>query len=300
MTGTPITGGDFHGVFPYLVSPIDDEGNVNDAALRRLIEDVIAAGVHGLTALGSTGEFAYLSWTQRRRIVEVTLEAAGGRVPVIAGVAATTTAEACRQAREFERIGVDGVVAILEAYFPLREDDVIAYFTAVANAVDLPVVIYTNPNFQRADLTLSAIGRLADIPNVRYVKDASSNTGRLLSIINLAGDRLQVFAASSHIPAAVMMIGGVGWMAGPACLIPAQSVRLYELAAAGRWDEAMILQRRLWPLNELFARYALAACVKGGLEMMGYPVGAPLPPQAPLSEAGRMEMRRVLRSVGAL
>lgn len=89
-------------------------------------------------------------------------------------------------------------------------------------------------------------------------------------------------------------------MAGPACLIPAQSVRLYELAAAGRWDDAMVLQRRLWPLNELFARYALAACVKGGLEMMGHAVGPPLPPQSPLSESGRAEMRRVLQSVGVL
>jgi dihydrodipicolinate synthase/N-acetylneuraminate lyase len=295
-----VTGGDFHGVFPYLVSPVDDDGTVKEEALRRLVEDVIAAGVHGLTPLGSTGEFAYLSWDQRVRVVEVTLEAARGRVPVIAGVATTTTAEACRQARAFERIGAAGIVAVLEAYFPLSEDGVIAYFTAVANAVDLPVVIYTNPNFQRADLTLSAIDRLADVPNIRYIKDASTNTGRLLSIIGLVGDRLRVFAASSHIPVAVMMIGGVGWMAGPACLIPAQSVRLYELAAAGRWGEAMVLQRRLWPVNELFARYALATCVKGGLEMMGYPVGPPLPPQAPLSEAGRAELRRVLQAVGAM
>lgn len=295
-----MTGGDFHGVFPYLVSPIEDDGTVKEEALRRLVEDVIAAGVHGLTPLGSTGEFAYLSWAQRRRIVEVTLEAARGRVPTIAGVAATTTAEGCRQAREFERIGVAGVVAVLESYFPLNEDGVIAYFTAIANAVDLPVVLYTNPNFQRADLTLSAIDRLADVPNIRYIKDASTNTGRLLSIIGLVGDRLRVFAASSHIPVAVMLIGGVGWMAGPACIIPAQSVRLYELAAAGRWNEAMILQRRLWPVNELFARYALAACVKGGLEMVGYPVGSPLPPQTPLCEAGRTELRRVLQAVGVL
>jgi dihydrodipicolinate synthase/N-acetylneuraminate lyase len=295
-----MTGGDFHGVFPYLVSPVDDGGAVKEEALRRLVEDVIAAGVHGLTPLGSTGEFAYLSWEQRVRVVEVTLDAARGRVPVIAGVAAATTAEACRQARAFERIGVAGIVAVLEAYFPLSEDGVIAYFTAVANAVDLPVVLYTNPNFQRADLTLAAIDRLADVPNIRYIKDASTNTGRLLSIIGLVGDRLRVFAASSHIPVAVMMIGGVGWMAGPACLIPAQSVRLYELAAAGRWDEAMVLQRRLWPVNELFARHALAACVKGGLEMMGYPVGAPVPPQDPLSDAGRAELRRVLRAVGAM
>ena len=295
-----MTGGDFHGVFPYLVSPIDEDGGVKEEALRRLVEDVIAAGVHGLAPLGSTGEFAYLSWPQRVRIVAVTLEAAAGRVPVIAGVAATTTAEACRQAREFERMGVSGIIAVLEAYFPVGEDGINAYFTAVANAVDLPVVIYTNPNFQRADLTLSAIDRLADVPNIRYIKDASTNTGRLLSIINLAGDRLRVFAASSHIPVAVMLIGGVGWMAGPACLVPAQSVRLYELAKAGRWNEAVALQRALWPVNELFARHALAACVKGGLEMMGYPVGMPLPPQAPLSEAGRTELRRALQAVGAL
>ena len=295
-----MTGGDFHGVFPYLVSPTDEDGGVKEEALRRLVEDVIAAGVHGLAPLGSTGEFAYLSWPQRVRIVAVTLEAAAGRVPVIAGVAATTTAEACRQAREFERMGVSGIIAVLEAYFPVGEDGINAYFTAVANAVDLPVVIYTNPNFQRADLTLSAIDRLADVPNIRYIKDASTNTGRLLSIINLAGDRLRVFAASSHIPVAVMLIGGVGWMAGPACLVPAQSVRLYELAKAGRWNEAVALQRALWPVNELFARHALAACVKGGLEMMGYPVGMPLPPQAPLSEAGRTELRRALQAVGAL
>lgn len=295
-----MAGDDFHGVFPYLVSPINEDGSVKEEALRRLIEDVIAAGVHGLAPLGSTGEFAYLSWPQRVRVVTVTLEAAAGRVPVIAGVAATTTAEACRQAREFQTLGVDGIIAVLEAYFPLGEEGIDAYFTAIADAVDLPVVIYTNPNFQRADLTLEAIDRLADVPNIRYIKDASTNTGRLLSILNRVGDRLRVFAASSHIPAAVMLIGGIGWMAGPACLVPAQSVRLYELAKAGRWDEAMALQRALWPVNELFARHALAACVKGGLEMMGYPVGAPLPPQAPLSEAGRTELRRALQTVGAL
>ena len=135
---------------------------------------------------------------------------------VVAAVAATTIAEACRQSREFERVGVSGILAILEAYFPGGEESVIAYFTAVADAVDPPLVVYTNLNVQRADLTLTAIDRLADIPNIRYIKDASTNTGRLLSIINLVGDRLRVFAASSRIPVAVMMIGGVGWMAGPA------------------------------------------------------------------------------------
>jgi 4-hydroxy-tetrahydrodipicolinate synthase len=111
---------------------------------------------------------------------------------------------------------------------------------------------------------------------------------------------LGIFSASAHIPACVMLIGGRGWMAGPACLIPRQSVRLYELCRAGQWAEAMALQRALWRLNQLFARHALAACIKGGLELQGFAVGTPLPPQAALDAAGRAELSAVLEAMGAL
>jgi 4-hydroxy-tetrahydrodipicolinate synthase len=290
----------FHGVFPYLVSPVDADGRVRDAVLARLCEQLIAAGVHGLTPLGSTGEFAYLDWSQKRRVVEVTLEAAAGRVPVVAGVAATTTAEAVRQAVELERLGSAGILAILEAYFPVPEDGVVAYFRAIAEAVRCPVVLYTNPQFQRSDLSLAAIERLAEVENIRYLKDASTNTGRLLSIMNRVGDRLGIFSASAHVPACVMLLGGRGWMAGPACLIPRQSVRLYELCRAGCWTEAMALQRDLWRLNQLFANYALAACIKGGLELQGFAVGDPLPPQPMLDAAGRAEVRAALDALEVL
>ena len=291
---------DFRGVFPYLVSPIDERGRVKDAVLTRLVNDLIDAGVHGLTPLGSTGEFAYLNREQRHRIVEVVVQATRRRVPVVAGVAATTIADAVEQVKAYEALGVDGVLGILEAYFPLTEDGVVAYFTAMANATALPVVLYTNPQFQRSDLTLPAIERLARIDNIRYLKDASSDTGRLLSIINAVGDRIRVFSASAHIPACVMLIGGVGWMAGPACVVPRQSARLYDLCRAGKWEEAMRLQRSLWRMNRVFAKYNLAACIKGGLELQGYEVGAPLPPQTPLSEAGRAEIKGILADLGAL
>jgi dihydrodipicolinate synthase/N-acetylneuraminate lyase len=256
--------------------------------------------VHGLTPLGSTGEFAYLSWPQKRRIVEVVVAAANGRVPVVAGVAATTIADASFQAREMQRLGCDGILAILEAYFPVPDDGVFEYFKAVADAVALPVVLYTNPNFQRSDLSLPVIDRLSRVANIGYIKDASFNTGRLLSIIDRVGDRMKVFSASAHIPACVMLIGGVGWMAGPACLVPRQSVALYDLCRRGAWDDAMALQRRLWALNQAFARHNLAACIKGGLALQGYAVGAPLPPQAPLSPEGVDEVRRALGAVDAL
>src|ERR1019366_6272039 len=154
---------EFHGVFPYLVSPVDERGRVRDAVLTRLVNDLIDAGVHGFTPLGSTGEVAHLNREARPRLL----------------------------------------------------DGVVAYFTAMANATALPVVLYTNPQFQRSDLTLPAIERLVKVDNIRYLKDASSDTGRLLSIINAVGDRIRVFSASAHIPACVMLIGGVGWMAAP-------------------------------------------------------------------------------------
>ena len=153
---------------------------------------------------------------------------------------------------------------------------------------------------QRSDLSLPVIGRLSEVENIRYIKDASTNTGRLLSILNATDGRMKVFAASAHIPAAVMLIGGVGWMAGPACIVPRQSVRLYELCREGRWAEAMRAQRDLWKINEAFAKHALAAGIRGGLAMRGCDGGDPAPPQAPLSEAGKAEVRAALASVGAL
>jgi 4-hydroxy-tetrahydrodipicolinate synthase len=289
-----MAGKEFSGVFPYLVSPIDEHGQVKEAVLTRLVKDLIDAGVHGLTPLGSTGEFAYLNRAQRQRIVEVVVNATRRRVPVVAGVAATTIAEAVDQVKAFEGLGVDGILAILEAYFPVSEDGVVSYFTAVANNTALPIVLYTNPQFQRSDLSLAAIERLAKVGNIRYLKDASSDTGRLLTIINAVGDRIRVFSASAHIPACVMLIGGVGWMAGPACVVPRQSVHLYELCRSGRWDDAMRLQRNLWHMNRVFAKYNLAACIKGALELQGYDVGPPLAPQTPLSDAARSEVGKIL------
>lgn len=290
----------YRGVFPYLVSPVDSSGKVKTEVLGRLCDDLIKAGVHGLTPLGSTGEFAYLDREQRATVVAATIEATQRRVPVVAGVASTNTADAVAQAVAYQKAGADGILAILEAYFPVKDDGVEAYFRAIADAVDIPVGLYTNPQFQRSDLSLDVIARLAKHPRIVFVKDASTNTGRLLSIINRSGSDIDVFSASSHIPVAVMMIGGAGWLAGPACIIPRQSVALYDLCREKRWDEAMTLQRKLWRINEAFARFNLAACIKAGLQIQGYDVGDPLPPQAALSADERKVVEITLRDMGAL
>ena len=291
---------DFHGVFPYLVSPIDASGAVKSDVLARLCDDLINAGVHGLTPLGSTGEFAYLI---------LGAAAAGGRSRHRGGARAGAGGggggidddRGCDGAGAGVRaMGASGILAILEAYFPLSDGGVFDYFKAIADAVSLPVVLYTNPTFQRSDLSLPVIDRLSQIPNIGYIKDASNNTGRLLSILNQVQGRMKVFAASAHIPATVMLIGGVGWMAGPACVAPRQSVALYETCRRGDWTRAMELQRPLWALNQAFAKYNLAACIKGALELQGYAVGAPLPPQAPLTAEALEDVKRTLIALGAL
>jgi 4-hydroxy-tetrahydrodipicolinate synthase len=290
----------FNGVIPYLVTPIDSDGNVLTNVLGSLCHDLIEAGVHGLTPLGSTGEFAYLNDFQRRQTVDATVEASSGRVPVIAGVASTATAHAVEQARAYRDAGADGILAVLDAYFPLDEQEAERYFLSIADGTDLPVIIYTNPQFQRIQLSVDLIGRLGEHPNIVGLKDASTNTGRLLSIKKRCGDRIDVFAASAHIPACVMLLGGKGWFAGPACIIPRQSVALYNLCKSGNWAEAMALQTELWSINELFAKFNLAACVKAALEDRGYPVGQPVPPQRPLNAQERATIIAAVREISAL
>jgi 4-hydroxy-tetrahydrodipicolinate synthase len=288
------------GIFPYLVSPIDEAtGRVRERVLRELVEHLIGEGVHGLSPLGSTGEFAYLTFEQRQEIVRIVVDASGGRVPVVPGVAAFATADAIRQAERYVELGADALVVILQTMFPVSRSGIERYFAGVAEAVACPVAIYTNPGLLGGDVTPDMVETLSHVPNIRYVKDASGNTGRILTIINRVGERLKVFSASAHIPAVVFRLGGVGWWAGPACVVPAACVRLYDLACAGRWDEAFELQKPLWRVNELFQKYSLAACIKAGLEIRGFDVGPPIAPQEPLGCEAFEEIRRGLAALEA-
>ena len=286
----------FHGIFPYLISPVDRSGRVREEVLRGLVERLVAGGVHGLSPLGSTGEFPYLTPAQRIEIVRITVDAARGRVPVVPGVAAYATHDAIDQVRRLLDLGIDGVVLILQTYFPLSPPRVLEYFSGVAEAVRCPIVLYSNPKLLGAELTPDHGVALSEIPNVRYFKEASGETGKILTVLNRTAGRMKVFSASAHIPLLVFRLGGVGWMAGPACLLPRECVALYELAQQGRWDEAERLQRRLWALNEVFQRYSLAACVKTGLALQGFDVGDPFTTVAPLGREATDDVRRALEA----
>lgn len=290
----------FAGIFPYLVTPIDEKGRLKEKTLVDLVDHLIKKGVHGITPLGSTGEGAYFDWEIKKRVVQLVVEATNGRVPVIAGVNNMTTLGAIEEAVKIEKLGVDGILVVLPDYFPIKEKELVNHFKSVANAVQCPITLYTNPKFASWDFSIDALKKLSETDNIKYLKDASGNIGKLMSIVASLNDRIKIFSASAHVPTFVFMLGGVGWMAGPACLIPEQSVHLFELSKQKKWEDALELQKSLWPLNQAFQKYSLAACVKAGLEMLGFDVGTPMLPQRQLDENGLKDVRNILESIGVL
>lgn len=284
----------FQGIFPFLVTPLHKDGTVNESVLRKLVKHLIQSGVHGLTPLGSTGEITYLNRKQRYQVIKTVVDEVNGRLPVVAGVGAMSTREAVSQSKAIEQLGIDGILAILPTYFPVSRETTIQYFQRMAKAVSCPIVLYTNPRFSKADLTPDMLNELVEVPNIKYLKDASGDIGKLISIVNQIEERIHIFSSSAHVPVFVFMLGGVGWMAGPACLIPKQCVRLFKLCQAKDWEKALSLQTMFWKLLQAFQKYSLAACIKAGLEIQGFPVGEPLHPQKRLNEQARREVHQIL------
>jgi len=286
------------GIIPYLVTPYDPSSEqVKLASLEKLAASLIEKGVHGLSPLGSSGEVHYLSQDDKRSVVQTVVNVAKGQVPVVPGITAFSIKDTIEQINELEKIGVDAVVIILNAYFPLSDDQIINFFKTVARSVSCPIVLYNNPQFTNCDLTTNIIIELAEEPNIQYFKDARGQTGRLLSIMNQVGDQLQIFSASAHIPLHVMQLGGVGWMAGPACAYPEQALKLYDLATTGKWGEANKIQQKLWHANEAFQKFNLVPCLKALLNMQGYDVGAPIPPLTGLDANEQNELRNMVRNI---
>lgn len=192
--------------------------------------------------------------------------------------------------------GVDGLVGIQLVHGQPSPDEIVDHVHALATATDLPVVLCTNPRLG-ADLPLSAMERIVADETVQYLEDASGVTGRLVTIRSALGGRLRFFAASAHLPAAVLDLGGVGRMAGPACVAPAAAVALWDAHRRGDLARRARLQEAIWPLNALFVRHGTAPLVKLALDEAGYPCGDPVRPQRPAPESVRGELRAVLAGI---
>lgn len=268
----------WNGVFPYLVTPMSEDGVVDEAALREVVTRVVDAGVQGVTPLGSTGELPFLSDDAREETIRITVDQVGGRVPVVAGVGGFTTRHTLEQIRRAETIGVDGLLVVLQAYYPLREDEILTYFTDVAAATSLPIVVYHHAKLCHVSLSVPLVERLAEIPNISYVKESSGTLDLFSRSARLADIGIRLFAATSVSPTVSMLLGAVGWMSGPACVLPAESVLIHRLCRAGKFAEALALENATLPVLQVFRRLGPAAATKALLRADGVDVGAPMAP----------------------
>ena len=286
----------FRGTHTVLVTPFTADGAAVDlAALERLVAFQVEEGVEGLMPLGSTGEFLSVSREERTAIVETTLRAAAGRVPVLVGTGAEDTREAVALAREADRMGADGVLVIPPFYSVPTEDELYVHYKAIADAIGIPVMVYNNPATANVDLTPAILARLSTIAGCRYVKESTLEVTRVRDIIQACDGRMEVFAGVLGYESA--WLGAVGWVAVCSNVAPGLSARMFRAAAAGDVATALPLYRRLAPLLPWVGGPRYVSGTKAALRLIGRDMGPPRPPRLPLPERDLPALEAVLRAL---
>jgi 4-hydroxy-tetrahydrodipicolinate synthase len=282
------------GVHVALVTPFDDEGNVDSDVLEQLVDDLVQRGVHGVVVNGTTGEFASLTAAERRRNVEVAIDVADGRVPVTAQVGALTAEEAVDHATHARQRGADQVMLVAPYYEHLSEREVEAYVGSVA-AVEIPIMLYNNPGATGWSMTPELIARLATIDGVEYLKDSTDDPRRVFRIKELCGDAIQVLQGTDTLALIGFLAGGSAMVWGAANALPDQCVALWQLAV----DQQDLAAARaawefLYPVNRYLEEAGYVAAVKAATCLRGIDVGAPRLPLLPLPDDGVQALRGLL------
>jgi len=296
-TGSNITRpGNFHGVFVALVTPLQADGEIEYAKLGAFAEYLIGQGVHGLIPLGSTGEYYALSADERERVIRTTVEAAAGRVPVVAGTNAGSTREVLAYSRQAEQLGCDGVMLAPPYYSLPQAEELLVHFRAVSDAIGIPIMLYNYPGRTGVDMSPELIEQLAALENVRYVKESTGELPRMTELLRRCGDRLGVFCGCDTLSLPSLMVGAIGWVGGVANVLPSSHSRLYELTVVQKdYVAARELFFELLPILELmegggkYTQWVKAAC-----GLMGHACG---PPRGPLGPATQAECAQLLEAL---
>lgn len=274
------------GVLTALATPFAEDGNVDEASLRALVDRSIAGGVHGVVACGSTGEFSTLSSDERRLVVETVVDHVAGRVPVIAQTGATSTAEAIRLSRHAQSAGADVIMPVAPYYEPLTIDETLSYLRAVAGSVDIPVMLYNLPVATGVDLDPDTVGALArGTGNIRYIKNTTVDMAQTVRLIHNHGDVISTFVGWDSLLLSALAEGAAGVMAGTANVVPAELVAVYDAVSAGNLAQAREAWARVYPLIDAIMAQPFIPAVKAGLAAAGFPAGNPREPVAALDPA---------------
>ncbi len=286
----------WEGVFPAVTTQFREDFSLDIEATRRVVEALVRDGVSGLIVGGTVGENCSLARPEKIALLEAATDVARGRVPVLAGVAEYTTAFAADFAREAARAGVDGLMVLPAMVYAAKPAETLAHFRGVARATDLPIMIYNNPPIYRTDVTPAMLAELADCETIVCFKESSGDTRRFVDLRNMTGDRFVPFCGLDDVVVESVLVGAVGWVSGLSNVFPSEGERLFRLARAGRFAEAMPLYQWFMPLLHLDARPDLVQCIKLCEHIAGRGSFVTRPPRLPLAGAERAEVERLMRT----
>lgn len=290
----------FQGAMVAIVTPFRD-GRVDEAALRQLIEFQIENGTHGIIPCGTTGESATLSFAEHERVIEITVEQVGKRVPVIAGTGSNNTEEAVRLTRHAKNAGADGALMISPYYNKPTQEGLYRHFSKVAEAVDIPIILYNIPGRTAVNMEPDTIARLAKAPNIVGVKEASGSMKQITDIIARCGDGFDVISGEDFLTFPLLCVGGKGVISVTSNIIPRDMADMCNLFFEGKFAEAQKLYYKLLPLCHALFYETNPAPVKAALAMMSKIESEEVRlPLAPMSEANRERLRRDLQAYGLL
>ncbi|MBF0426915.1 MAG: 4-hydroxy-tetrahydrodipicolinate synthase [Magnetococcales bacterium] len=287
----------FEGVICALITPFQD-GRVDGPSMRRLIDYQISQGVQGIVPCGTTGESATLSHDEHREVIRLCLEHVNGRVPVIAGTGSNSTAESIALTRFAREAGASGALLITPYYNKPTQNGLVTHYRAVAEAVDIPLVLYNVPGRTAVDMQAETVARLAELPNVVGVKEATANMERASTIRALCGDKITLLSGDDATFMPFLAVGGHGVISVSANVAPAQMAAIYKSWRAGDSKGALRAHDALLALNQKLFCETNPIPIKAAAHMLGLCGPEIRLPLTPMSDVHREPLQRILRNLG--
>jgi 4-hydroxy-tetrahydrodipicolinate synthase len=290
-----------HGCGTALVTPFRQDQTIDQDALGRLVEWQVESGIHFLVPCGTTGETPALSKEEWLRVIDITIEVAGGKVPIVAGATSNYTAEAVEKARELsKRKGVDAILTASPYYNKPTQEGQYQHFKAIAEAVDKPLVLYNVPGRTAANIEPSTLGRLAKIPNIIAVKEASGNISQIAEVFNHVPESFLVFSGDDAVTLPVVSLGGVGIISVASNEIPREMAELTQAALDNDWKKARRIHRKFLPIMQANFIESNPMPVKAVLAMMGRIEEVYRLPMLPMKRETRGKLQQIASEVGLL
>jgi 4-hydroxy-tetrahydrodipicolinate synthase len=290
----------FKGSLVALITPMREDGALDEEAFRQFVEWQIAEGTDGIVPVGTTGESPTLSHDEHKRVVEIAVEVAKGRVPVVAGAGSNSTAEAIGLTRHAKEAGADAALVVTPYYNKPTQEGLYLHFKAIADAVDLPIIIYNIPPRSVVDMSVETMARLAKHPNIIGVKDATANLTRPLHTRRACGPEFCQLSGEDHTALSFLAAGGVGCISVTGNVAPRLCAEMHKAWQDGETERAMSIQDRLVPLHDSLFAETSPGPVKYAASLLGHGTAFCRLPLAPLAEATRERVRGAMQHAGLL